>query len=183
MTRPALTPFAFGLALMLGATLSAPITGVASTTASSAGSTAAGSLSDSVNGSSKSSSAATNVADGDYRVTEVAVLAERPGLLRLHLRAQDAGQGAAWGDTPVPAAAAATDATAFTLDLPQQALGSRGVAVGDVVRVQNRAYGLAFARPGTSDAGAEGRQAAHETFFLALNDAWRGDLDSRVVKF
>ena len=125
----------------------------AGSSASSAGSASSGSASDSLNNSSKSS-ARTTTADGDYRVIEVAELAERPGTLQLTLRAT------------------ATD-HAFTLKLPRQALAPRGIAPGDVVQVRNRDYGLEFARG--NDAGTR------EPFFLVLHDAWQRELEPRPV--
>jgi len=124
--------------------------------ASSAGSASSGSLSDSVRGSSRSSSGDDKVADGDYRVVEVAALADRPGMLRLQLLPRDAAPGDTSG--------------ALQLDLPGRALGERGMAAGEFVQVQNRAYGLEFARAAT-----------REPFFLALKDDWRGELDPRPV--
>lgn len=127
--------------------------------ASSAGSASLGSVSDSITNSSKSSSRDTKTADGDYRVIDVADASERPGMLRLTLRA-----------------AAAPDAAddGFTLTLPRAALGERGIAVGEVIRARNRPYGLEFARV-AADAGAR------EPFFLVLRDDWHRELDPRAV--
>jgi len=124
--------------------------------ASSAGSASSGSLSDSVRGSSRSSTSDDKVADGDYRVVVIAALADRPGMLRLQLLPRDAASGDTSG--------------ALQLDLPGRALGEHGMAAGDIVQVQNRAYGLEFARAAT-----------REPFFLALKDDWRGELDPRPV--
>jgi len=126
----------------------------AGSSASSAGSASSGSVSDSLNNSSKSSTRTTTTADGDYRVIEVTDVAERPTMLRLTLRA-------------------AEDDPAFTLTLPRQALGPRGIASGDVVQVRNRDYGLEFAR----DNGA----GAREAFFLVLVDDWRRQLEAHPV--
>ena len=128
----------------------------AGSSASSAGSASSGSASDSLNNSSKSSTG-TQTADGDYRVIEVAELADRPGMLRLTLQA----------------AAAADGAREFTLRLPRQALEPRGIATGDIVNVRNRDYGLEFAR-------ADGR-AVREPFFLVLFDDWHRELEPRPV--
>ncbi len=144
------------LSLGVGAALAAQADSTLST-ASSAGSTSVGSVSNSVQVSSNSSSGDKKVADGNYRVHQVAELEGRPGMLRVHLT-HAMPQGAA----PV----------ALTLDLPREALGARGLAMGDVVNVRNRAYGLAFARPTAT---------APEVFFLALEDAWRNDLNPRAV--
>jgi len=120
--------------------------------ASSAGSASSGSASDSLNNSSKSSTG-TTTADGDYRVIEVAELAGRPGMLQLTLRAADADQG-------------------LTLKLPRQALAPHGIAIGDVVQVRTRDYGLEFAR---------GDDGAREPFFLVLRDDWQRELEPRPV--
>lgn len=132
-------------------------------TASSAGSASVGSVSDSMQSSSRSSGGDKKVADGDYRVIQVAALEDAPDHVRLHLQAGD------------------DVATAFTLKLPRKALGEHGMAVGDLVNVRNRAYGLAFARAVQPMQGV-GNAPRLETFFLALDDAWRNDLDSRLVK-
>jgi hypothetical protein len=126
--------------------------------ASSAGSASVGSLSDSIHDSSKSSSGAAKVADGDYQVLEVAALPGRPGMLRVRMQAQ---AGAGHDETGT-----------FLLDLPQKALGQRGLAAGELVNVHNRPYGLEFARAQT-----------REAFFLVLTDDWRGELDAHAVTF
>lgn len=122
--------------------------------ASSAGSASIGSLSDSVRGSSRSSSGDDKkVAEGEYRVIEVAQANDRHGHLQLKLQAmaQPGEDGALW------------------LTLPRQALAPRGLAAGDVVLARQRAYGVEFAR-------AEGAQA-REAFFLVLADDWHRELD------
>ncbi|MBL8329232.1 MAG: hypothetical protein JNJ71_10300 [Rubrivivax sp.] len=139
----------FALTLLLGAgtlTARAESLGSAASSASSGASSAAGSLSDSVQGSSKSSSGETKVADGAYRVIAVAQ-ADKPGHLRLQLRAE-----------PAPSDASAE----LSLTLPEAAIAPRGLAVGEIVQVRNRSYGLEFAR---------GDAAGHAPFFLALNQA------------
>lgn len=124
--------------------------------ASSAGSASSGSASDSLNTSSKSSTG-TKTADGDYRVIEVAELADRPGMLQLTLQATAAADGA----------------HEFTLRLPRQALEPRGIAAGEIVNVRNRDYGLEFAR-------SDGRDV-REPFFLVLSDDWHRELQPRPV--
>ena len=126
--------------------------------ASSAGSASVGSLSDSITGSSKASSPDKAVAEGDYRVIEVAELAERPGMIRLALQAaQPRGEeGPVW------------------LTLPKQALAQRALVAGDIVSARHRPYGVEFAR------AAQGSNP-REAFFLLLADDWRGDLDPRAV--
>ena len=122
--------------------------------ASSAGSASLGSISDSSKGSSKSSTGGTKVAEGDYKVIEVAALAGQPGMLHVKLQAtaSTGEQGALW------------------LTLPQQALTQRALVAGDVVSASNRPYGVAFAH-------ADSRTA----FFLLLADDWRGDIDPQPV--
>jgi hypothetical protein len=128
----------------------------ASSTASSAseGSSASvGSASDSFQMSSDGSSRATTAA-GDYRVIDVAAVAERPGTVRMTLQAlaeRDAGRE-------------------YVVYLPERALGQGRVAPGQVVTVKDRAYGLEFAR-------ADDRQA----FFLVLSDDWYRELQSNAV--
>jgi hypothetical protein len=123
--------------------------------ASSAGSASSGSVSDSLGNSSKSSTR-TNTADGDYRVIEVAELADRPGMLQLTLQATAPGAG-----------------HEFVLKLPRQALAPRGINAGDIVQVRNRDYGLEFARANEAQ--------AREAFFLVLDDAWQRELEPQPV--
>lgn len=124
--------------------------------ASSAGSASSGSVSDSIKGSSDSSSKEKKVAEGQYRVMDVADLAEvpgRPAMMRLTLRATEAGAS-----------------REFFLDLPRQALAARPLATGDLVQAKLRPYGFEFARDDT-----------REAFFLVLTDDWHRELDSHVV--
>jgi hypothetical protein len=122
--------------------------------ASSAGSASIGSLSDSSRGSSRSSNRRNDVAEGDWRVVEVAELAERPGVLRVRLQ------------PPAPAPAGGVDA--LEVDVPQRTLAPRPLAAGDLVRVRHRPYGVELAR-------------VAEPFFLLLDDDWRRELDPRRV--
>jgi hypothetical protein len=126
----------------------------------SAGSASLGSSSQSVQTSSNSASGEKKVADGAYRVIDVAVMPERPGRPEL-LRVQLQLPGATGQDAPAT----------LQLELPRQALATRGLVVGELVNVRNRPYGLEFAHAAT-----------HEPFFLALNDDWRSDLQTRAVK-
>jgi len=150
LTSIRLAALAWGVA----AALPALADSVASS-ASSAGSASLGSISDSIGNSSRSSSPDNRTADGDYRVIDVAELAAKPGLLQLTLQAT---QG---------------EAHEFTLKLPREALGQRGIAVGDIVHARNRPYGLEFAR--LID------DKTREAFFLVLADDWHKELDSRRV--
>jgi hypothetical protein len=143
-------------ALTLGIAAVMPATADSFTSsASSAGSASSGSLSDSIGNSSRSSSPDNKTADGDYRVIDVAELAAKPGMLQLRLQAT---QG---------------EAHEFTLKLPREALGRKGIAVGDLVHARNRPYGLEFAR--LND------EKAREAFFLVLADDWHKELESRRV--
>lgn len=126
--------------------------------ASSAGSASLGSVSDSLTGSSNSSAQNKPVAQGDYRVIDVAAIAERPGMLRLQMQAtmQPGADGRLW------------------LTLPQQALAQQPLRAGDLVHARYRPYGVEFAR---TDAAT-----AREAFFLVLADDWHRELDPRAVK-
>ena len=131
--------------------------GASSTTASSAsegGSASVGSVSDSFEKSSDSSSKKEKTAAGDYKVIEVAAVAERPGTLRMKLQ-------------PV---ADASDDKAFFLYLPAQALAQSPVEAGQVVSARERAYGMEFAKADTGRA-----------FFLVLHDDWYRELQSKAV--
>ena len=113
--------------------------------------TSVGSLSASLNQSSRSSTPGQNLADGDYRIVEVAALAEQPGMVELSLQAlADAGPD---GD--------------YTLRLPQQALDRSGLAAGQLVSAHQRPYGIDFAVAPTQQA-----------FFLVLRDDWYRELQS-----
>lgn len=154
----AIAPLALLVSLALAAAMPARADSSTSSAASSAGSASIGSLSDSLRGSSKSSTGPTKVAEGDYRVSEVAALADRPGMLQLRL------------EPVLTATATSGDATELWLTLPQKALSARGLAAGDVVNAAQRPYGLQFAH-------ADSREA----FFLVLADDWQRDLDPKRV--
>ena len=103
--------------------------GVASS-ASSAGSASVGSISGSLEHSSDSSNNRNQVAEGEYRIIDVAASATHPDMLRvaLHGAAED-----------------------FVLVLPRLALAQRALAAEDVVHVSHRPYGLAFAYADTRE--------------------------------
>ena len=130
-----------------------PLPSCAGSSASSAGSASLRELSD-------SSSSDNKVADGDYRVIEVAALAERPDMLRLTLRGTE-GQGGRHAE--------------WLLDLPRQALGERRLAAGDLVSARQRPYGVEFAHAAVGE-------RAREPFFLVLADDWYREIDPRAVK-
>lgn len=125
--------------------------------ASSAGSSASvGSSSASVEASSGSSGGGEKkVAEGGYRIVEVAEAADRPaGGVRLKLEPLQPGHGAA-----------------FALVLPQAAYDDSRLGVGDVVQARHRHYGIEFARADSM-----------RPFFLALDDAWHRELRTTPVR-
>ena len=123
--------------------------------ASSASSQSIGSISGSIERSSKSSSGDRNVAEGEYRIMEVAEVAEQPGTQRLKLQA-------------VKAAGTADDE--FFLYLPQQVVEQGRLAEGGVVMARQKPYGLEFAHAKTL-----------KGFFMALKDEWYRELQTRPV--
>ena len=150
MTNP-LQRLAIVLAASLAATNLAASPSSAASSASEGVSASVGSISTSIQGSSDSSSK-TETAEGDYRVIDVAELADRPGQVRLRLQPlAGAGEG-------------------FLLQLPRTALDRSGVGVGQVVSARHRPFGIEFARGDT-----------REAFFLALDDAWSRELQTRPV--
>jgi len=144
------------LILALAATASAPAWAVSSpiASASDSSSTSVGSVSDSFRKSSDSSSKDTRVADGDYRVVEIAQAADRPGRVRLTLQATDERDAE----------------NNFELFLPETVLQREPIAVGDTVRTRQRPYGLEL---------AHGEKA--QPFFLVLADEWMNELRARAV--
>lgn len=142
------------LALALIAATAAPAFAESFASSASVGSSASiGSVSDSLGGSSNASSPNRQAA-GDYRVIDVATVADKPGVLRLTLQPLAAQAGT------VP----------MRLDLPQQVAQQHGLATGLVVGARERPYGLEFAK-------GEPR----EPFFLVLDDAWYRELHSRAL--
>ncbi|HET7795400.1 MAG TPA: hypothetical protein VFL64_18590 [Rhizobacter sp.] len=151
-----LLPFrSAALALALAAAgLSAHAASSASSASSEGSSASSGSVSDSIEGSSNSSSKKDKVAAGDYKVIEVAEVAERPGVLRMTLQ-------------PV---AEGTDAERFNLYLPAAALAQAPVVAGQIVSARTRPYGYEFAQADTG-----------RPFYLVLHDAWVRELQSNAV--
>jgi len=121
--------------------------------ASSAGSASLGSSSDSIQGSSNSSSRPAQVAQGDYRIVQIAALGDAAGRLRVTLQAVN-------GE-------AAQD---FALLLPQAAADAGQLAVGGVVTATDRPYGTEL-RSAAADAA----------FFLVVADDWKGELATRAI--
>jgi hypothetical protein len=152
---------ALGLGLVLGsATLPASASGIASSASSEVSSAGSSGSSTSVEASSNSSSGKDKVAEGPYKIIEVAEALPRDGgtapAVRLKLQAQAQTAKAGGGD--------------FFLYLPQAAYDRSRLGVGDVVLAQHRSYGLAFARDDSKEA-----------FFLVLDDAWRRELQTKPV--
>lgn len=140
------------LALLHAAAVPAWAESLASS-ASSGASASVGSLSDSLHGSSDSSSP-NRVADGDYRVIDVAAIDAQPGLMRVTLAP----------------AAAADGAQTLTLDLPQPVAQASRLVPGAIVAARTRPYGVEFANG-----------QPQRPFFLVLADEWYRELRSRPL--
>ncbi len=142
------------LTLLLGAAaMPALADSSASSSASESISTSVGSISDSFKKSSNSSSK-TDVAEGDYKIIDVAAVADRPGIARMTLHAVvEHGED-----------------SEFFLFVPQQVVDMNRLAAGQTVTAQNRPYGVQFAN-------GQPRQA----FFLVLADDWYRELQTRPV--
>ena len=150
-------------ALALLAAANAPAL-AAGASASSVGSSAVGGSSASVGASSDSIGTSSNtssdssktekVAEGKYKVVELAAADGRPGRMRLKLQPVDAG----------------ATAESFDLYLPVATVEQARLAEGGVVSALRRPYGLEFAH---ADSG--------KAFFLVLHDGWQRDLASRPV--
>jgi len=126
----------------------------AASSASDSVSTSVGSISGSIKNSSNSSSKTTDVAEGDYKVIEVAAVSEQPGTVRMKLQAvNDRG---ADGE--------------FFLYLPQDAVEQGRLAQGRIVTAHQRPYGVEFTSAATQ-----------KPFFLVLADEWYRELKSNAV--
>jgi hypothetical protein len=125
-----------------------------STSISDSVSTAVGSVSGSIKKLSGASSGDDKMAQGEYKLIDVATLPDRPGMARLTLQA----------------VADASPEGAYYLDLPQKAVDAGQLAAGQLITAQARPYGMAFA-------AAQTRQ----DFFLVLQDAWYRELATRPV--
>lgn len=122
--------------------------------ASSAGSASSGSVSDSLSGSSNSSTGDRKVADGEYRIIQIAATPDRAGRTRVTMQAGDASQR-------------------VVLDLPQATFDQQNLSAGDLMYAHNRVYGVEFGRVRAGD--------ARQPFYLVLADEWYGELASRPV--
>lgn len=139
-------------ALSLAASLA--LADSSTSSASSAASNIVGSLSDSLSGSSNSSSGEKKVAQGTYRIEQLADAAGKPQHVRLHLQA-----------LATPGAAGR-----LTLDLPRQAVEKQALAAQGLIELRERSFGMEVALAPQRDA-----------FFLLLADGWRHDLETRAV--
>lgn len=119
--------------------------------ASSAGSASSGSVSDSLAGSSNSSNNGRRVADGDYRIIQIAATPGRQDRTRVTMQADGPEQR-------------------VVLDLPQATLAQQQLAVGDALYARNRVYGIEF-----------GRAGQRQPFYLVLADDWHGELAARPL--
>lgn len=147
--------FALSALCVAAAALAAPLCQAESYTASTALSLASrsvGSLSDSLETSSQSSSDNKKMAEGRYRITDVAQV---DGKLRLALQ---------------PEQAEAQGPTAW-VTLPQPIVTQQGLVRGDTLHVAQRPYGLAL--QATEQA---------EPFFLLVTQAWLDERASRPVQ-
>lgn len=148
------TCLACAVLLLSAAALPALAASSAASSASESVSTSSDSASASLKKSSNSSSGTKEIANGDYRIIDVAAVAERPDAVRLTLQAL------------------ATPGLEGEIQLivPQQTLADSHLAAGHIVTAQQRAYGVEFAAAATKQA-----------FFLALSDEWMSDLPSKAV--
>lgn len=157
-----LTPRLAAVALLFGVsalfTLPVGAASSASSAASDSVTTSVGSLSNSVEQSSASSTGDKKVAEGDYRIIDMAAAADRPGVVRMKLQALADGptNGHVEGE--------------FFLYVPQAALEGTPLAQGGTVTARHKPYGVEFAVTQT-------RQA----FFLALADEWFKELQTTAV--
>jgi len=120
--------------------------------------TSSGSVSNSIQKSSDSSSGKDEkVAEGDYKIIEVAAAPARPGTVRLKL--QQVVDGAPAGK-----------AGEFFLFMPQEAFDQSHLAAGHVVTARPRAYGLQFTQA-----------ASQKVVFLVLDDEQYRELQTKVV--
>lgn len=142
-------------AAVVGMALAAPGPAWAASSASSASSegssASSGSVSDSLESSSDSSSKGDKVAEGDYRLIQVAA-AGQPGRVRLTLE----GTGGAAGS--------------FVLVVPEATLHQAALALGDAVTVRARSYGWEFAAAATK-----------RPFYLVVHDAQQREFSTRKL--
>lgn len=151
-----LRPLIAAAAALLVAAAPAWSASSASSAVSDSISTSVGSISNSIQKSSDSSSSKDDkVAEGDYKIIEVAAAPARPGTVRLKLQ---------------PVGEKAAKAGEFFLFMPAEAYEQSHLAPGHVVTAKPRAYGLQFTY-------ADSQKA----FFLVLDDEQHRELQTKVV--
>ncbi len=147
------------LALLLAVAAAAPAWAAssASSAVSDSITTSVGSISNSIQKSSDSSSGKDEkVAEGDYKIIEVAAAPARPGTVRLKLQPVADGATAAKGE--------------FFLFMPQEAFEQSRLGPGHVVTAKPRPYGLQFTQA-----------ASQKVFFLVMDDEQYRELQTKVV--
>ncbi|MFT4100088.1 MAG: hypothetical protein QM674_03440 [Burkholderiaceae bacterium] len=144
---------------LLAAALPVVATGISSSISDSVGESV-GSVSDSIERSSDSSSKTTGLAEGDYRITQVALADGRPAMTRLTLRAAAANDD---GDRD-------GDRDAVFLYVPTDLVERHALAQGGSITARHRPYGIEFTAA-----------RAPRPFFLVVHDEVRRDLDHHVV--
>lgn len=157
-TTPVLAARSAALSLSLSMLLAAPAlaSGLASSASSEGGSASVGSSSTSIQKSSESSTNKDGkVAQGEYRIVEVAEAPARDGSVRLKLQ---------------PVAATVKDGD-FVLYMPHEAFEESRLAQGHVITAQPRPYGTEFA------AGQP-----RKPFFLVVADDWFRELRTKLVQ-
>ena len=166
--------FALLMALVAACCTAAPalaldLASSTASSASSAGSASVGSVSDSLRSSSQSSAGPRQMAEGTYRVIDMAEVDGQPGQWRLTLQAQTlTAHGAPAAGF---AAAEASSAPRWELRLPQALVEREGLAAGHLLRASPQPYGVAFARA---------EQA--RPFYLVLLEEWQRELPARPVQ-
>ncbi len=143
------------LALALAAAAPGAQAGSLGTSWVAGGSSASSAGSASSEASSDSASRRQKTAAGPYRITDMAALDDRPGLVRLQLQALAA-------DAPE---------AVHVLVLPQAVVAQHRLAAGQTVIARPQAYGTEFALGGSQQA-----------FFLVLSDSWQRELAAQPVQ-
>lgn len=177
--------------------LALDLTSSTASSASSAGSASVGSVSDSLRSSSQSSAGPRQMADGPYRVIEMAEVAGRPGEVRLTLQAEalapspqaqaeartevqmqaqlpaqkQAQMPTQTQTTPTAIRADASAGPQWELRLPRAVAEREGLAPGRLVHAAQQPYGVSFAL-------AE----QPRPFFLVLADDWQRELPAHPVR-
>lgn len=146
------------LALLAAAHLGARAESSLVSSASDSLSASVGQSSKSIGNSSDSSSKHTDMAQGEYRVVDVAAAAGQPGMVTLTLLPvkDDAG------------------VDRWTLTLPAATVAQHDIAAGQVVAALERPYGMEFDK-------ADAAHGTKTAFFLVMQDDWHRELKSNLV--